>query len=357
MTKKPLSMILTKSLVCGNLKLTTAVRRGAMNLQSFQIQKNDSGQRLDRFIGKLCPTLPTPLLYKYIRKKRIKVNRRKPEVSYRLAEGDVVELYIHDDFFKKPAKSSIFLQAKPTFSIVYEDENLLLVDKPPGVAVQTDAQVKYDSLVDQIQLYLYQHGSYNPSQELSFSPAVCNRLDRGTGGIVIAAKTAEALRSMNALIRSRALCKQYLCAVCGKPPAMQGVLRCYLRKDAAHNRVTVLAQAQPNAKYSVTQYRVLCTEQGLSLVEATLQTGRSHQIRAQFSHAGFPLLGDDKYGNRALNQRYGMHSQALYAYRITFPELPDSHLFHGLSGRSFCVSSVPFCSLFSACKGGLPNAR
>lgn len=327
-----------------------------MNLQSFQIKKNDSGQRLDRFIGKLCPTLPTPLLYKYIRKKRIKVNRHRKDVSYRLTEGDIVELYINDNFFIKPEKTVRFLQAKPTFSIIYEDDNLLLVDKPPGVAVQTDSHVKYNSLVDQIQLYLYQKGSYNPSQELSFSPAVCNRLDRGTGGIVIAAKTAAALRVMNGLIRSQALCKQYLCAVSGKPPAIQGVLRGYLRKDPSYNRVTVLQDAQPNTKYSVTHYRVLYSAQPLSLVEATLQTGRSHQIRTQFAHAGFPLLGDDKYGNRSLNQRYGMHHQALYAYRITFPVLPESHLFHELSGRSFCVPSVPFCALFPGYKGGLPYA-
>lgn len=325
-------------------------------MQSFQIQKNDSGQRLDKFLSKLCPTLPTPLLYKYIRKKRIKVNRHKPEISYRLAEGDIVDLYINDEFFVSAQPHPSFMDATPSFSIVYEDEHLLLVDKPPGVAVHTDIHAKNNTLVEQVQQYLYQSGSYHPEQELSFAPALCNRLDRGTGGIVIAAKNAAALREMNALIRQRNIEKQYLCAVSGRPTPAQGILCHYLLKDHDKNRVTVLSEPAPGAKKSQTAYRTLCHENGLSLLEVTLLTGRSHQIRTQFAHVGCPLLGDDKYGDRRLNQRYELHMQALYAYRITFPSLPEGHLFHALSGRVFTVSSVPFCRLFSGYKGGTADA-
>lgn len=323
-----------------------------MGLQSFCIQKNDSGQRLDKFLSKLCPSLPAPLLYKYIRKKRIKVNRRKPEISYRLAEGDIVDLYIGDEFFTSAQKRPDFLSAVPSFSVVYEDENLLLVDKPPGVAVHTDIHAKSNTLVEQIQCYLYRNGSYRPDQELSFSPALCNRLDRGTGGIVIAAKNAAALREMNELIRQRNMDKQYLCAVSGKPVPPQGTLCNYLRKDGDKNRVTVLPEPAAGAKKAQTAYRTLFHENGLSLLEISLLTGRSHQIRAQFAHASTPLLGDDKYGDRLLNRRYDMHMQALYAYRLGFPVLPEEHFFHYLSGRIFSVSSVPFCRLFSGYKGG-----
>ncbi len=323
-----------------------------MGLQSFCIQKNDSGQRLDKFLNKLCPSLPTSLLYKYIRKKRIKVNRRKPEISYRLAEGDIIDLYISDEFFTFAQKRPAFLDAVPSFSIVYEDENLLLADKPPGIAVHTDIHTKSNTLVEQIQCYLYENGSYHPEQELSFSPALCNRLDRGTGGIVIAAKNAVALREMNELIRQRNIGKQYLCAVSGKPTPAQGTLCNYLRKDGDKNRVTVLSEPVSGAKKAQTTYRTLFYENGLSLLDVTLLTGRSHQIRAQFAHAGTPLLGDDKYGDRLLNRRYDMHMQALYAYRLVFPSLPEEHFFHYLSEHVFSVSSVSFCRLFPGYKGG-----
>lgn len=325
-------------------------------MQSFHIQKNDSGQRLDKFLNKLCPTLPTPLLYKYIRKKRVKVNRRKPEISYRLVEGDVVDLYINDEFFASAKTRPSFMDAIPSFSIVYEDENLLLVDKPPGVAVHSDIHTKSNTLVEQVQHYLYQTGCYRPEQELSFVPALCNRLDRGTGGIVIAAKNASALREMNELIRQRNIGKYYLCAVAGKPSPSAGKLCNYLHKDGDKNRVTVLSESIPGAKKAQTAYRTLSCNNGLSLLEVTLLTGRSHQIRAQFAHTGTPLLGDDKYGDRNLNRRYDMHMQALYAYRITFPALPEEHLFYNLSECTFSVSSVPFCSLFPSYKGGAVHA-
>lgn len=325
-------------------------------MQSFQIQKNDSGQRLDKFLQKLCPSLPTALLYKYIRKKRIKVNRHKPEISYRLLEGDVVDLYISDEFFESKREKPAFLQATPSFTVVYEDENLLLADKPPGVAVHTDIHATSNTLIEQIQHYLYQRGSYRPENELSFAPALCNRLDRGTGGIVIAAKNAAALREMNQLIRQRAIGKHYLCAVIGRPSPAQGTFSGYLRKDGAKNRVTVLREPAPGAKQSQTAYRTLCHENGLSLMEVTLLTGRSHQIRVQFAHAGYPLLGDDKYGDRQCNARHDMHMQALYSYRLSFPALPKDHIFHNLSEQSFTVPSVPFCRFFSQYAGGDTHA-
>ncbi len=311
-------------------------------MKEFTIGSNDAGQRLDRFLAKSVPLLPASLAQKYIRIKRIKLNGGRAERDTRLQAGDVLQLYINDEFFDAPREDNAFLTvAAPRLNIVYEDENILLVDKRPGLAVHPHDGAEYGrTLIDHIQAYLYQKKEWQPRLEHSFTPALCNRIDRNTGGIVIAAKTAEALRVMNQKIKDREMDKRYLAIVEGSLKQKTGSLKGYLFKDAKKNRVFVTDTPQPGAKSCHTDYQVLASRNGLSLVECKLITGRTHQIRAQFAHAGHPLLGDGKYGK--LNKNYDRSYQALYSYKLTFRFTTDAGGLSYLNGKSFRVENVDF---------------
>ena len=311
-------------------------------MKEFTIGKNDAGQRLDRFLAKAVPLLPASLAQKYIRIKRIKCNGGRAERDTRLQEGDLLQLYINDEFFEKPREDNAYLTvASPKLNIVYEDAHILLVDKRPGIAVHPHDGAEYGrTLIDHILSYLYQKKEWTPRGENAFTPALCNRIDRNTGGIVIAAKTAEALRVMNQKIKDRELDKRYLAIVEGTPKPAEGSLKGYLFKDAKKNRVFVTNTPQPGSKSCQTNYKVLTTRQGLSLVECELITGRTHQIRAQFAHAGHPLLGDGKYGK--LDKRFDRTYQALYSYKLTFCFTTDAGELAYLNGKSFRVEEVDF---------------
>ncbi len=311
-------------------------------MKEFTVGANDAGQRLDRFLAKAVPLLPASLAQKYIRLKRIKCNGKRIERDTRLNQGDVLQLYINDEFFDKPREDNAYLTvANPKLTIVYEDEHILLADKRPGLAVHPHDGAEYGrTLIDHIQSYLYQKREWRPREENSFTPALCNRIDRNTGGIVIAAKTAEALRVMNQKIKDRELDKRYLAIVEGTPKPAVGSLKGYLFKDAKKNRVFVSDTPQTGAKSCQTNYRVLESRNGLSLVECELITGRTHQIRAQFAHAGHPLLGDGKYGK--LDKRFDRNYQALYSYKLTFQFTTDAGSLAYLNGRSFQVERVDF---------------
>lgn len=311
-------------------------------MKEFTINANDAGQRLDRFLAKSVPLLPASLAQKYIRIKRIKLNGGRAERDTRLQAGDVLQLYINDEFFEAPREDNAFLTvAAPKLNIVYEDDQILLVDKRPGLAVHPHDGAEYGrTLIDHIQAYLYQKREWRPREEHSFTPALCNRIDRNTGGIVIAAKTAEALRVMNQKIKDRELDKRYLAIVEGVPKKKEGSLKGYLFKDAKKNRVFVTDTPQTGAKSCQTDYRVLTSRDGLSLVECKLITGRTHQIRAQFAHAGHPLLGDGKYGK--LNKNFDRNYQALYSYKLTFSFTSDAGGLAYLDGKAFQVEQVDF---------------
>lgn len=311
-------------------------------MKELTIQHNDAGQRLDRFLAKAVPLLPASLAQKYIRIKRIKLNGARAERDTRLKEGDVLQLYINDEFFDKPREDNAYLTvASPKLNIVYEDDQILLVDKRPGLAVHPHDGAEYGrTLIDHIQAYLYQKHEWSPRNENSFTPALCNRIDRNTGGIVIAAKTAEALRVMNQKIKDREMDKRYLAIVEGTPKPKEGSLKGYLFKDAKQNRVFVTDTPQPGSKSCQTDYRILSSANGLSLVECKLITGRTHQIRAQFAHAGHPLLGDGKYGK--LDKRFDRNYQALYSYRLRFDFTTDAGSLGYLNGKSFQVEQVDF---------------
>ena len=311
-------------------------------MKEFTISTNDAGQRLDRFLAKAVPLLPASLAQKYIRIKRIKLNGGRADRDTRLKTGDVLQLYINDEFFDKPREDNAYLTvANPKLDIVYEDEHILLVDKRPGLPVHPHDGADFGkTLIDHILAYLYQKKEWKPREENSFIPALCNRIDRNTGGIVIAAKTAEALRVMNQKIKDRELDKRYLAIVEGTPKVREGSLKGHLFKDAKNNKVFVTDKPQPGSKSCQTNYKVLSSKQGLSLVECELITGRTHQIRAQFAHAGHPLLGDGKYGK--LDKRFDRKIQALYSYKLTFCFTTDAGSLEYLNGRSFRVETVDF---------------
>ena len=311
-------------------------------MKEFTIGKNDAGQRLDRFLAKAVPLLPASLAQKYIRIKRIKLNGARADRDTRLQDGDVLQLYINDEFFDKPREDNAYLTvATPKLNLVYEDEHILLVDKSPGLAVHPHDGAEYGrTRIDHIQAYLAQKREWRPREENSFTPSLCNRIDRNTGGIVIAAKTAEALRVMNQKIKDRELDKRYLAIVEGTPKPREGSLKGYLFKDEKKNRVFVTDKMQPGAKTCQTNYKVLTSQNGLSLVECELITGRTHQIRAQFAHAGHPLLGDGKYGK--LNKNFDRNYQALYSYKLTFTFTTDAGALSYLDGKSFRVEAVDF---------------
>ena len=316
-------------------------------MREFHIGKNDENQRLDRFLGKAVPLLPASLAQKYIRLKRIKVNGARAQRDQKLRAGDILQCYINDEFFETPSEENVYLTiTTPRLSIVYEDENIMLLDKPAGQVVHADEHEKVNTLVNHMLAYLYQKREWRPREENAFTPALCNRIDRNTGGIVIAAKNAEALRILNDKIRDREIDKAYLCVVCGRPKPAEGRLEGYLFKDAVKNQVYVTKKPQPGAKSAATEYRTLQSSRGLSLVECRLLTGRTHQIRAQMAAAGCPLLGDGKYGRERINRTYGETGQMLYSYKLTFTLPTDAGILEYLRGKTFQVQQVAFAEKY-----------
>ena len=310
-------------------------------MKKYIINANDAGQRVDKFIQKAAPLLPQSMMYKGIRTKNIKLNRKRCEISTRLSEGDVLELYLPDEFFVSDTEYE-FLKAPAEIDIVYEDENILLIDKKNGLVVHEDNDGTTDTLVNRMQHYLYKKGEYDPTAENSFTPSLCNRLDRNTGGIVIAAKNAESLRILNQKIKERELEKRYLCITVGVPKKKSDTLTHYLFKDSKTNTVTVSDKKTPQNKTIITKYKVLKTDGELALVEVELLTGRTHQIRAHMAYIGCPLLGDGKYGSNRVNTAYHIKTQALYSYKLKFSFTTDGGILEYLNGKEFLTPKVWF---------------
>ena len=313
-------------------------------MKQFIINANDAGQRMDKFLQKAVPALPKALMYKYIRLKRIKRNGKRCAIGEKLVAGDEIQLYIGDEFFAQ--KQLPFLVAPALVQVVYEDENLLLADKPPGLLVHEDSEGSADTLIHRIQHYLYNKGEYDPHKENSFVPALCNRIDRNTGGIVIAAKNFPSLTMLDQKIKERQVAKKYLCLVHGSPERKARTLRGYHVKDAAANTVRISRDPLPGAKTALTKYRVIGEQGGVSLLEVELLTGRTHQIRAHLAAVGHPLVGDTKYGAARINRGTGHRFQALYSYKLTFNFTTDAQLLNYLAGQSFQVAQVPFAQGF-----------
>ena len=230
--------------------------------------------------------------------------------------------------------------APSAIDIVYEDENILLVNKPAGLLVHEGNEWCADTLIARIQHYLYKKHEYDPAAENSFVPALCNRIDRNTCGIVIAAKNAATLRVLNDKIKDRELEKKYLCVVKGTPKRKSDILEHFILKNEKTNTVEALSAPAPGAKTAKTKYTVLASRDGMSLVEAELLTGRTHQIRAQFAAIGHPLIGDTKYGKA--KDGHGFTWQALCSYKLTFRFESDAEHLAYLDERSFTVNNAWF---------------
>lgn len=305
-------------------------------MREFTIGPKDGCRKLEKWLPSVAPGMTFGVIRRALRLKRIRINGKVARDGAEIAPGDVVQIYLEDSYFQeKPRENRLLAGFRPHIDILYEDDNIILVDKRPGMRVHPDADEKVDTLVTHVQAYLYQKGEYDGT---GFAPALCNRIDRFTGGIVIAAKNSEALHIMDMKVRNRELEKYYLCACAGRPAPAEGTLRGYLIKDG--KRVRVIKKNAPGAQYAETGYRVLSTSGGVSLVECRLITGRTHQIRVQFASAGHPLIGDTQYGDREINSRFSSNFQQLYAYRLKFAFNTDSGILEYLSGKSFQVKKL-----------------
>lgn len=294
-------------------------------MKEIKITKNEENQRLDKFLLKYMNQASKGFLYKMLRKKRIKLNGGRAEGNELLQAGDTLRLYLAEETIASFMEEKPLAKAERHFGIVYEDDEILVVSKPAGLLTHPEKSTDTDTLIDQILYYLYEKGQYQPKAESSFTPALCNRLDRNTSGIVIAGKTLRAVQAVNELIRTRRLEKYYLTLVSGEIREA-GEITAYLSKDAEKNQVRLSENAGMGAK-TLTKYRPLAYADGFTLLEIALITGKTHQIRAHMQSIGHPVAGDRKYGDAAVNEKmrrkYGLSNQFLHAYRIHWQDAPD----------------------------------
>ena len=301
-------------------------------MKSFTAGTNEEGVRLSRFVESVTKDMPRSMMYKAFRNKRIKVNGKRAEPDTRLHQNDLIELYINDEFFPAgaaaPAKKPP--RRQPPVTVIYEDENLAVLYKPAHLLCHSD-RTGDANLVDAFAAYLQAKGEYDPHAEQRFAPAICNRLDRGTEGLVIAAKSYAALRDMNAIIRDDMMKKEYLTITVGTPPAGRHIA--WLQHSEKNNKVRIHAREAEGYKQIITEVTPIRQNGPFTLCRIGLITGRTHQIRAHLAYLNHPVLGDIKYGNRKMNERTGLKTQALCAQRLTFGRIPQDNTLYYLSGK------------------------
>ncbi len=319
-------------------------------MKQFIAGENEQDMRLSRFVLAVAPKLPSSLLYKSFRNKRIKINGKREGADYRIVKGDIIELYINDEFFatngeegakKRPANK----KRAHKLHILFEDENIAAIYKPAHMLCHSD-KTGDDNLTDIFRDYLKEKGDYLPESEHTFSPSVCNRLDRGTSGIVIAAKNYTALKDMNELIKGGFVTKKYVCITFCAPA--EGIHTAFLKHDEKTNKVNVINKLKDDYKLIKTGVIILKKRPPFFLCEVDLFTGRTHQIRAHLAHLGAPILGDIKYGNKKINAKTGAKTQALCAYKFTFNnDIPEDNCLNYLKGQTVHVENAHVFLMFN----------
>lgn len=313
-------------------------------MKELKIGKNEAGQRLDKYLRKLLPDAGSSFLYKMLRKKNIVVNGKKSDGSEKLAEGDILRIYFSDETFEKFASAAVLKQmqdkaephcSKPSaeydqyrklpkdkLDIIYEDEDILLINKPSGMLSQKAAPSDI-SANEYLIAYLLQSGQLTEAELATFRPSICNRLDRNTSGILTAGKSLKGLQMLSAMLKERTVQKYYRCMVAGLVTESADI-KGWLVKNEKTNQVTISDKKTPEAKYIETAYEPIQTGDNITLLEVHLITGRSHQIRAHLASIGHPIIGDTKYGDPSINRdyqrKYKISSQLLHAYRMEFED-------------------------------------
>jgi len=305
-------------------------------MRTIVISEKYGGKRVDRVLTDIFPHAPASAVHKALRKKDIKANGTRIKNDYIVHAGDILDIYISDDILDGvPLGDSS--EINKGFTVVYEDKNILIVNKQQGVPVHPDREQTRGTLIELVQNYLAQKSEYLPGSLQSFPPALCHRLDRNTGGLVIIAKNSESLKIMLEKIRNKEIKKYYQCLVKGKMEKNQAELRAFLSKDEKKSRVFVSDKKTKDSLEIITKYRVLSYENDISRLEIELVTGRTHQIRAHMAYIGHPVIGDGKYGTNAINRPLRAKYQALWAYKIKFDFKRDAGILNYLKGKQFEV--------------------
>lgn len=311
-------------------------------MQIIHVGQNEANQRLDKLLTKYMNKAPKSFIYKMLRKKNITLNGKKATGNELLNMEDEIKLFLSDETIEKFSGLGVLDTPinKPDLSIIYEDSHIMIINKPSGMLSQK-ARIEDISLVDHITSYLLLNGEITKEELKSFRPSICNRLDRNTSGIIVAGKSLMGLQVMSKILKDRSIHKYYRCIVSGKILKGQKIDG-YLTKNAETNKVSLSTSELANSSYIQTEYRPIAIEDGITLLEVALITGRSHQIRAHLASIGHPIIGDYKYGNKKTNdgykKKYGITSQLLHSYRLELPEI-DGELSY-LSGKTF-IAEVP----------------